>query len=69
MQNSIQNIQKNNLFTELLETNKNNFVLETIQIKNVEPNPNQEQNITTEEIINKYNKLKNKINLFWNKVG
>jgi len=80
MQNSTQHIYKNNLFTELLISNKNNSLLETIQIHTMEQNsnpnlnpnpnqnPNQEQNITIEEIFNKYNKLKNKINLFWNKV-
>lgn len=66
MQNSIENINKNNLFTELLVSNKNNSLLETIQIQTLDPNPN--PNTTNEEIFKKYNKLKKKINLFWNKV-
>ena len=68
MQNSIENINKNNLFTELLVSNKNNSLLETIQIQTLDPNPNPNPNITNEEIFKKYNKLKKKINLFWNKV-
>jgi len=72
MQNLTENTQKNNLFTELLGFNKNNSVLKTIQIQTIEPNLNPNlnpnPNITNEEIFNKYNKLKNKINLFWNKV-
>jgi hypothetical protein len=73
MINLTENIQKNNLFTELLVSNKNNSALENIQIQTVEVNSNQNQNqnfnINNDEIFNKYNELKNKINLFWNKVG
>lgn len=72
-ENMQKNMQKNNLYTELLVSNDNDSMLETGQNQTIglnetiQVNPN--LSITNEEIFDKYIKLKNKINLFWNKIG